>query len=41
MRAVGQPEDFGNVVAFLCSEHAKFITGASLIVDGGQYQGLM
>ncbi|MFN0028731.1 MAG: SDR family oxidoreductase [Acidimicrobiales bacterium] len=40
-RAVGRPEDFGNVVAFLCSDHARFITGASLIVDGGQYQGLL
>ncbi len=41
MRAVGRPEDFGNVVAFLCSDHARFITGASLIIDGGQYQGLL
>ena len=37
---VGDPADFGNVVAFLCSEHARFITGAALPVDGGAYAGL-
>jgi 3-oxoacyl-[acyl-carrier protein] reductase len=37
---VGDPDDFGHVVAFLCSEHAKFITGAQLQVDGGSYGGL-
>ncbi len=38
---IGDPKDFGNVVAFLCSESAKFITGANLQVDGGQYSGLI
>ena len=37
---VGDPADFGAIVAFLCSEHAKFVTGASLLVDGGAYPGL-
>ena len=37
---VGDPDDFGAIVAFLCSEHAKFVTGASLQVDGGAYAGL-
>lgn len=37
---VGDPDDFGAVVAFLCSEHAKFVTGAALQVDGGAYAGL-
>ena len=31
----GMPEDIANAVAFLCSEAASFMTGASLIVDGG------
>ena len=31
----GMPDDIANAVAFLCSEAAGFMTGASLIVDGG------
>lgn len=38
---VGDPLDFGHAVAFLCSEHARFITGVHLPVDGGQYAGLL
>jgi len=38
---VGDPDDFGKVVAFLCSEQAKFVTGAQLQVDGGAYGGLL
>lgn len=37
---IGQPDDFGAVAAFLCSDHARFITGASIPVDGGAYPGL-
>lgn len=37
---VGDPNDFGQVVAFLCSEQSRFITGAALPVDGGSYAGL-
>lgn len=37
---LGDPDDFGAVVAFMCSEQAKFITGAHLPVDGGVYAGL-
>jgi 3-oxoacyl-[acyl-carrier protein] reductase len=39
VRAVGHEDDFGSVVAFLCSEQAKFITGTSVLVDGGAYGG--
>jgi 3-oxoacyl-[acyl-carrier protein] reductase len=38
---VGDPDDFGAVVAFLCSDSAKFVTGAALQVDGGAYAGLL
>lgn len=31
----GMPDDIANAVAFLCSEDVGFMTGASLIVDGG------
>jgi 3-oxoacyl-[acyl-carrier protein] reductase len=31
----GKPEEYGNAVAFLASERAAYITGASIRVDGG------
>ena len=37
---LGNPDDFGQVVAFLCSQQARFITGSALPVDGGSYAGL-
>jgi 3-oxoacyl-[acyl-carrier protein] reductase len=37
---IGDPAAFGRTAAFLCSEHASYITGAALPVDGGQYLGL-
>lgn len=37
---IGDPGDFGEVVAFVCSEQAKFITGAAIPVDGGAYAAL-
>lgn len=39
-RVLGRPEDFGALAAFLCSEHARFVTGAAIPVDGGAYAGL-
>jgi 3-oxoacyl-[acyl-carrier protein] reductase len=38
---LGSPDDFGSIVAFLCSEQAAFITGVQLNVDGGAYQALL
>lgn len=37
---MGDADDFGSVVAFLCSDQAKFTTGVQLHVDGGSYLGL-
>lgn len=39
--ALGNPDDFGRIVAFLCSRSAGFVTGTSLLVDGGAYKGLI
>jgi 3-oxoacyl-[acyl-carrier protein] reductase len=33
--AIGDPADFGRIAAFLCSEHARYVTGTALAVDGG------
>ena len=32
---MGDPGDFGRVVAFVCSAHAAFVNGATIVVDGG------
>lgn len=34
---VGEPEDVAGAVAFLASEDARFITGQSLLIDGGRW----
>jgi 3-oxoacyl-[acyl-carrier protein] reductase len=38
-RRYGAPAELGAYFAFLCSEHAGFITGQNLLVDGGSYPG--
>lgn len=37
---IGDAEDFGRVVAFVCSTSAQFITGQAVLVDGGATLGL-
>jgi 3-oxoacyl-[acyl-carrier protein] reductase len=40
-RRFGDPAEFGAACAFLCSAQAGFITGQSLLLDGGAYPGVM
>ena len=35
LERVGTPEDIADVVVFLCSDLARFVTGQNLVVDGG------
>jgi 3-oxoacyl-[acyl-carrier protein] reductase len=34
-RRLGQPEEYGDLVAFLCSERAAYLTGTVIPIDGG------
>ncbi len=38
---LGRPADFGAVITFMCSDQAKYITGAAIPVDGGTYRALL
>jgi 3-oxoacyl-[acyl-carrier protein] reductase len=38
---LGNPDDFGKIAAFVCSEQANFLTGAAIHVDGGAYAALL
>jgi 3-oxoacyl-[acyl-carrier protein] reductase len=40
-RVMGEAADFGRIAAFLCSEHARFVTGCAIPVDGGADAALM
>ena len=34
---IGEPEDIGRAAAWLASDQADYITGASMVIDGGMY----
>lgn len=35
----GDPDEFGATCAFLCSQHAAYITAQNILMDGGVYPG--
>jgi 3-oxoacyl-[acyl-carrier protein] reductase len=40
LRRWGKPREFGDVVCFLASERAQYVTGQTLVVDGGMKRAL-
>jgi 3-oxoacyl-[acyl-carrier protein] reductase len=38
---LGQPDEFGAMCAYLCSQNAAYITGQNILLDGGQFPGLL
>jgi 3-oxoacyl-[acyl-carrier protein] reductase len=38
---MGDPGDFGRIVAFLCSEPARYVSGTAVMVDGAASAGLL
>ena len=40
VKRVGKPEEVANTIVWLASERASFITGQTVLVDGGVYKGL-
>jgi 3-oxoacyl-[acyl-carrier protein] reductase len=41
MGRYGEPEEYGKMAAFLLSDAAGYVTGASVQVDGGLVRGLL
>jgi len=40
LRRWGEPREFGDVVCFLASERARYVTGQTIVVDGGLQRAL-
>lgn len=41
VRRIGRPEEFGAFCLFIASEHAGYMTGQNILLDGGEYPGAL
>jgi 3-oxoacyl-[acyl-carrier protein] reductase len=37
----GEPKEFGQLCAYICSAQASYITGHNFLIDGGVYNGTL
>jgi 3-oxoacyl-[acyl-carrier protein] reductase len=40
LKRIGQPEEVADAIVWLASERASYITGQTVLVDGGLFKGL-
>lgn len=40
LRRLARPEEVGNAIVWLASDHASYVTGQTILVDGGRYIGV-
>jgi 3-oxoacyl-[acyl-carrier protein] reductase len=40
LQRLGRPEELADAIVWLASERASFVTGQTILVDGGMYKGL-
>ena len=41
MKRLASPEEIASPIVFLCSKQASFITGSTIVIDGGQTVGVL
>ena len=39
-KRIGEPREVADAIVWLASERASFVTGQTILVDGGAYKGL-